>query len=94
MNIKASKKKILKGITNGGDLAKQVYYLIGKEGSDTTLVIRKRVLTKNPAIFVKNYHNIIYRFKNLFLVETVFTTKVETLDFISAFVNEEIANFK
>lgn len=79
------KKFAIYTTTNAGDKSKQYYWVVESDEYETSLVIRKLILTKDSDI---DHHKIVKRFKNYYLIEQVSSMKLGTLSLIIKELND------
>ena len=74
--------------TNENGLAKQYFVLIGSEGKDTALAIRKYVLINSRFEMYERYgFELLKEFKGYRLYRQVFSIKIDTLNDIVGWLN-------
>jgi len=75
--------------TNENELAKQYFVLIGDEGKDTVLAIRKYVLINSRFEMYERYgFELLKEFKGYRLYKQVFSIKMNTLNEVVGWLNE------
>lgn len=74
--------------TNENELVKQYFVLIGSEGKDTALAIRKYVLINSRFdIYEKYGFQLLKEFKGYRLYRQVFSIKIDTLNDVVGWLN-------
>lgn len=70
----------IKSIANNGDRAKQYFMVISDQHKDRSIIITKRVLTKDYALYFKLGYRGLRRFKDYYMLEYRFGIKLETMN--------------
>lgn len=80
----------IRSITNNKEKAKQYFTVIEKDNnSDTTLIIRKLILSRDFVLYKsRGEFKIIKQVKGYYLFEQWFSIKMETLDLVMSFLNQ------
>lgn len=70
---------VIRSKTNDGEFAKQTFYILRKEGTDSALIVRKLVLTDNPQMYYNDGCKFLRHYKGKVLVLKTFGIKLKTL---------------
>lgn len=66
--------------TNSGDIAKQYFKILSKEGMDSALAITKLILSEHGRdVYSENRYELIKTFKGIHLYRQVYSVKLKTL---------------
>jgi len=75
--------------TNSGDIAKQYFKILSKEGMDSALAITKLILSEDGRdIYSENRYELLKTFKGINLYRQVYSVKLKTLFEALSFFNE------
>ena len=77
----------IKSYTADGDKAKQYFQVFTMEDGDKSLLIIKRILTKDIGILDYNFR-IVKKYKDYILVEKWFSFRISTLNTLFSFLRE------
>lgn len=87
-NIKATKPRVLKHRTTDGSIAHLRLQIWEIPNFSPVLIIHKRVLLKNYVGMYEEDFKVIRMFKDHYLVEQVFSIKIETLIEVMDYVKQ------
>ena len=80
----------LRSSTNEGEKAKQYFTVLKTNQFEPSLIIRKLVLTKDFALYQKQGYKGRKAYKGMYLVETTFGLKIDTLNSVLEVVGEKL----
>lgn len=89
MDLNIIRRKPIKTLTNQGELCKQYFSVAFGDGLDAGLIIRKLVLTKDTDLYlIKGKCELLREFKDVYLVQTIFSIKLSTLQGVVKWISE------
>lgn len=86
-NLRVSSTFILRSKANNGDLSKQICIILGKEGTETSLAVKRYSLTKNPKIYKTLGFKVLKKYKNYYLVVQLISIQLKSLNEILEWMN-------
>jgi len=80
---------LVRSKTNSGDIAKQYFKILAKEGMDTALSITKLILSEDGIdVYSESRYELLKTFKGMNLYRQVYSVKLKTLFEALTFFNQ------